>query len=484
MYTSHNSSPANRQAQHSRRHGQIYTVLKFQRNLNSEPAIVTNRRMSMEREITDRLLQWKNSRRRKPLLLTGVRQCGKTYTIRDFGDRHFEKTVYLNFEENSRLSSLFEDDYDVHRIIREIEIFQKTKIVAGKTLLIMDEIQECPRAITSLKYFCENLRELHVISAGSLLGVALKRDNISFPVGKVNRMQMFPMNFREFAKASGMAEMLDSLKNHPMDHPIPELYSVPLEKLLKEFYFVGGMPEAVKEWQSSHDIREIEEIQDEILRDYADDFAKHAPLRDVEKIRWIWDSIPVQLAKENNKFVFSHVRKGKRSAELEDALQWLRDAGLVIQLELVEKPEIPLSSAANASYFKVYFSDIGLLCRKSGLSAKTLWEENALFSQYKGALAENYVLNELRSQGETLYFWRSGNTAEVDLLTEHQGQIVPIEVKAADNVQAKSYRLFCRRYAPLTGFKMSLKNAGINFCEDTRTFNLPLWMAWNWKAYL
>ena len=438
----------------------------------------------MEREITWKLIRWKDSKRRKPLLLTGVRQCGKTYVIKAFGERCFENTVYLNFEENGRLSALFDDDYDVYRIIREIEITQRTVITPGKTLLIMDEIQECPRAITSLKYFCENMLELHVVCAGSLLGVALKRENISFPVGKVNRMQMFPMNFREFVMASGMTDSLELLKKKEIDRPIPALYSVPFEKLLKEYYIVGGMPEAVKVWQASHDVSEIEEIQNEILNDYADDFAKHAPLNQVEKIRWIWDSVPKQLAKENNKFVFSHVKKGKRSAELEDALQWLQDAGLVVQLELVEKPEIPLSSVSNAAYFKVYFSDVGLLRCKSRLSAETIWEGNALFMQYKGAFAENYVLNELRSQGESVYFWRSGNTAEVDILTESQGQIIPMEVKSADNVQAKSYRLFCKKYSPAVGFKFSMKNAGENLCEKTRTISLPLWMVWNWKEYL
>ena len=438
----------------------------------------------MEREITTKLLQWKDSKRRKPLLLTGVRQCGKTFALTDFGERFFENTVYLNFEENGQLGQLFNYDYDVRRIIREIEISRKVQIVPGKTLLILDEIQECPRAITALKYFCENLRELHVACAGSLLGVAIKRENISFPVGKVNRMQMFPLTFSEFLNACDEGQYLELLREWPADRPVPELYAVPLEKLLKEYYAIGGMPEAVMEWRESHDIRVVEEIQDEILKDYADDFAKHAPLSQVEKIRWIWDSVPKQLAKENNKFVFSHVKEGKRSVELEDALQWLRDAGLVTQLELVEKPELPLSSAADATYFKVYFSDIGLLRRKSGLSFETIREESELYLRYKGSLAENYVLNELLAQGETAYFWRSGNTAEVDLLLESDGKLIPMEVKSADNVKAKSYQQFCKRYSPPVGFKLSLKNIGENLCENTRTISLPLWLAWNWKTYL
>lgn len=438
----------------------------------------------MERDITEKLLKWKDSKRRKPLLLTGVRQCGKTYALTDFGKRYFENTVYLNFEENEQFGELFDYDFDVRRIIREISIQQRVQIIPGKTLLILDEIQECPRAITALKYFCENMRELHIACAGSLLGVAIKRENISFPVGKVNRLQMFPLSFPEFVRACDAGQYLELLQEWPVDRPVPELYAVPMEKLLKEYYAIGGMPEAVMEWRESHDISVVEEIQDEILKDYADDFAKHAPISQVEKIRWIWDSVPKQLAKENNKFVFSHVKEGKRSAELEDALQWLRDSGLVTQLELVEKPELPLSSTADATYFKVYFSDLGLLRRKSGLSFDTIRSESDLFLRYKGSMAENYVLNELMVQGNTAYFWRSGNTAEVDIILESESVLVPMEVKAADNVKAKSYKQFCKRYAPPVGFKLSLKNIGENLCEGTRTISLPLWMAWNWKRYL
>ena len=438
----------------------------------------------MEREITEKLLKWKDSKRRKPLLLTGVRQCGKTFALTDFGERYFRNTVYLNFEESSNYAALFDYDFDVERILREIALTRKVTITPGETLLILDEIQECPRAITALKYFCENKRELHVACAGSLLGVALKRKNISFPVGKVNRMQMFPMSFREFVLACGDREYLELLTDWSADRPIPELYTVPMTRLLKEYYVVGGMPEAVLEWCDSHDMTAVEEIQDEILKDYSDDFSKHAPISQVEKIRWIWDSVPKQLAKENNKFVFSHVKEGKRSAELEDALQWLRDAGLVTQLELVEKPELPLSSAADATYFKVYFSDLGLLRRKSGLSFRTIMDEDAFFMRYKGSIAENYVLNELLEQGENVFFWRSGNTAEVDILTESDGRIIPMEVKAADNVQAKSYKQFCKRYAPAVGYKFSLKNIGESLCEQTRTISLPLFLVWNWKNYM
>ncbi len=438
----------------------------------------------MEREITGKLLKWKDSKLRKPLILTGVRQCGKTYILTEFGKKNFRNVVYLNFEADSALGSVFDYNYDIDRILREISLINHTTITPGETLLILDEIQECPRAITSLKYFCENKRELHVACAGSLLGIALKNGNVSFPVGKVNRLQMFPLSFKEFVIASGEGTTLEVLADWPGDRPIPESYAALMVRLFKEYYSVGGMPEAVLEWHDSHDIEVVEEIQDEILKGYADDFSKHAPLNQVEKIRWIWDSIPIQLSKENNKFVFSHVRAGKRAAELEDALQWLNDSGLVAILELVEQIESPLSSVADATYFKVYFSDLGLLRRKAGLSHKTILDEDAMFMRFKGALAENYVLNELLVQGYKAYFWRSGNSAEVDILTEYDNAIIPMEVKSSDNVKAKSLQQYCKRYAPKVAYKLSLKNIGESDYEQTRIVSLPLYLTWNWKYYL
>jgi predicted AAA+ superfamily ATPase len=257
-----------------------------------------------------------------------------------------------------------------------------------------------------------------------------------------------------------------------------------MKQLLKEYYIVGGMPEAVKTWVETHDISEVEEVQKEILADYADDFSKHAPINELPKIRWIWDSVPVQLAKENNKFVFSHVKQGKRSAELEDALEWLSNAGLIIKTELVEKPQIPLSGFADKTYFKVYMSDIGLLRAKSGITAETIIEESVLYDKFKGALAENYVLNELKALNKEPYFWRSGNTAEIDFIYEENGDIVPVEVKSADNTQAKSYRQFCKKYIPAKGLKLSKKNIAENVCEKTLTYSIPLYLTWNIDYYI
>ena len=437
----------------------------------------------MYREITKELIKWKDNSRRKPLILTGVRQCGKTYIVDEFGKNHFKNVAHLNFEESENAEAIFEYDFDVNRIIKELGYLTGEKIIAGETLLFFDEIQNCPRAITALKYFCENKRDLHVVCAGSLLGVAIKRDKLAFPVGKVNRLQLYPMSFKEFVMACGRSDLIEMLKEWPTDRAVPDLYAVPMKKLLKEYYIVGGMPEAVQTWIDTNDYDEVTDVQKEILRDYADDFSKYAPINDIPKIRWIWDSVPVQLAKENNKFVFSHVKAGKRSAELEDALQWLTDAGLITQLFLVEKPELPLSGFADKTYFKVYMSDIGLLRAKSGMSPETVLGETDMYIKFKGGFAENYVLGELRSIGKEPYFWRSGNTAEVDYIYEDQALLIPVEVKSADNTQAKSYKQFCRRYEPMIGFKLSEKNIAEYMCEKTRTYSLPLYMSWNIEYY-
>lgn len=437
----------------------------------------------MQRDFIQNLIEWKDSKRRKPLILTGVRQCGKTYLLKEFGSEYFDNFCYINFESAGKYSAIFEYDYDVKRILREIELAENVKITAGKTLLIFDEIQECPKAITSLKYFCENLQELHLVCAGSLLGVAIKKENISFPVGKVNRMQLYPMSFKEYLQAVGEGKYIELFNDWNINREIPELYTVPLERHLKNYYIVGGMPEAVKEFAESGDYAEVAKIQDEILSDYSDDFSKHAPISEIEKIRMIWDSIPKQLAKENNKFVFSHVKEGKRAHELEAALQWLKNSGLVHLVELVQNAELPLSSNADSTYFKVYMADSGLLCRRLGLSYKNILEENTALSTFKGAITENYVLQELIVQNKVPYFWRSGNTAELDFLFEEDGNVIPVEVKAATNTQAKSFKQFCKKYQNKTGFKLSLKNIAENDCEGTNAVNLPLYLLWNISSY-
>lgn len=437
----------------------------------------------MYREAMEKLKQWKDSTRRKPLMVTGVRQCGKTYLIKEFAKESFEDYVYLNFETEEKLEAIFEYDYDVERILKEIEIVTVQKIVPGRTLLIFDEIQQCPRAITSLKYFCENKNDLHLVCAGSLLGVAIKSENISFPVGKVNRLRLYPMSFKEFVIADGGQRFIDALDKWNVDRPLPEIYTKPMEDYLKNYYIIGGMPEAVLSWTTCHDYAKADEILSEILEDYGDDFSKHAPIKEIEKIRWIWESVPKQLAKENNKFVFSHVKEGKRSAELEDALQWLKDSGLIHILELVPHIESPLTAYADATYFKVYMSDVGLLRKKLRIAAKTILEGNESLQTFKGALAENYVFCQLNCLGLEPFFWRSQNMAELDFVFEEDNVIYPMEVKAADNVRAKSYAQFCKKYKPKKGFKCSLKNIAQNDCEGVETVSLPLYMLFDLKNY-
>lgn len=439
----------------------------------------------MERDIMKQLVAWKDSPDRKPLLVTGVRQCGKTYILKEFGNRYFEDTAYFYFEGNKGLASIFDYDLDPVRILRELgSIVRGQEIIPRKTLIIFDEIQACPNAVTSLKYFCENMKEIPIVCAGSLLGISVKRDGISFPVGKVDRLQMYPMTFAEFLRADGGQALYEGAMRLDLGRELPELYSIPLEKSLKYYYIVGGMPEVVKKWVDTHNFEEVSRLQDTILEDYNSDFAKYAPKTDIPKLGWIWNSVPKQLAKDNNKFVFSHVKEGKRSNELEDALEWLTDAGLVYRLEMVSNPELPLSFYADATFFKVYMSDIGLLRRKSGLSHKTILEEPEIYKNFKGALTENYVLNELLAQGKRPYFWRSGNTAELDFLFEDKDRVIPVEAKAAISTRAKSYLQFCKKYKPTLGFRFSMKNVGDNMTEETHTYSLPLYLLWKMDWYL
>ena len=432
-----------------------------------------------------KLLIWKDKEDRKPLLLTGVRQCGKTYVCKEFGKNHFADCAYFNFEGNAGLASVFEYDFNVERIIDELgNIIRGKKIIPGESLVILDEIQECPKAITALKYFCENMPQLHIVCAGSLLGVYIKRDNISFPVGKVDRLRMYPMSFSEFLKADGEGAILEGAQKYDIEQELPLLYTGKLEKELKYYYIVGGMPEVVAKWIKTHNFEAIESIQDNILQDYSNDFAKHAPKTDIPKLGWIWDSIPKQLAKDNSKFVFSHVKAGKRSSELEDALAWLVDAGLVHKLELVSHPELPLSYCSDATYFKIYMSDVGLLRKKSGVSYKTILEDSDLYKNFKRAFTENYVLTELLYQGISPYFWRSGNTAELDFLFEFEDNIIPVEAKAQIHTRAKSYTQFCKKYNSKIGFKFSMKNIGDNIVEGVKTYSVPLYMIWRLKDYL
>ena len=431
------------------------------------------------------LINWKNKKVRKPLMVLGVRQCGKTYLIKEFGKQEFEDMAYCNFDGNKGLQSIFDYDFDINRILEELgSIVLGKKIVPGKTLLVLDEIQDCPRAIQALKYFCENLPELHVIGAGSLLGIALRGEGTSFPVGKVERLEMFPMSFEEFVIADGGEKYINGINKIPFKREISELYTVPMQKYLQNYYLVGGMPEAVQKWIDTHDYAEVEQIQDQILRDYADDFGKHASPETAIKIKLIWDAIPSQIAKDNNKFVFSHVKQGARAKDLEDALEWLVSAGLVYKLNLVSTPQLPLESMKDNNYFKVYMADVGLLRRKSNVNYRTILNGDASYIQFKGAFTENYVLSQLKCLKVPAYFWRTQADAEVDFISDWEGVLFPIEVKSADNTKAKSLQLFCKRFSPKIAFRTSLKNVGDNIKASTHEWCLPLYILFRLKDYV
>ena len=439
----------------------------------------------MERCIEEKLRLWKDKINRKPLLVTGARRCGKTYTIKQFGQREFASAAYLNLAKDSAAAAVFAYDCDVRRIIDELgHIVLERPVIPGETLLVLDEIQACPRAISALKYFCEDMPELHVIAAGSTLGAAVEAQTIDFPEGEIECLSMYPLSFPEFAAAGGQSAVLDGLRSYGLGEPLPELYTTKLEKLLKQYFIVGGMPEAVQIWADTRDYSLVDELQRAVLEGYARDFAANRSLAKAQRIRMLWDSIPVQLARENNKFVFSHVKKGARAKELEDALEWLNDAGLIYKSDLAAQPELPLSDVADKTFFKVYMSDVGLLRQKANLHYRSVLAADDNYARFKWALAENYVLIQLKAMGVDSWFWRSDASAEIDFITDCEGLLTPIEVKAADNTKAKSLRLFCQRYNPKLAFKLSLRNIGVYLENSTEVWSLPLYAVHRLKEYL
>ncbi len=426
----------------------------------------------MERTLIDKLVEWKNKASRKPLILKGVRQCGKTYLLKQFGKRYYEDTAYFNFEETEALKAVFEKDYDTKRIVFELGLHCGKTIQPGTTLLFFDEIQECGRAITAMKYFCENAPEYHIVCAGSLLGIALQKQ-LSFPVGKVDFLTLYPMSFFEYLRAGDEEAVANYIEQYKKGDTLPAVVSEKLELLLKQYYVTGGMPEVVETWFRTKSIEQVETVQQAIINSYELDFAKHAPAKDFPKLSAIWRSIPEQLAKENTKFIFSHVKKGWRSKDLEDALEWLIGAGLVYKVCKIEKPYIPLSSYADDTAFKLYMSDVGILRKLSKLPYEVVLDATPHYREFKGSMTENYVLCELiQSVDDTAYYWSSGNTAEVDFIIQSGADIVPIEVKSEKNVKARSLAEYRKKYEPKYAVKTSMKN-------DTggeEVLNIPLYM--------
>lgn len=434
----------------------------------------------MERTLIRELCSWKEKENRKPLILKGVRQCGKTYLLKDFGRRCYENVAYFNFEETDSLVSVFEKDYDTKRILFELELFLGRSIRPGTTLIILDEIQECGRALTAMKYFCENAPEYHIVCAGSLLGIALQKQ-LSFPVGKVDFLTLYPMSFSEFLRACGTEMLADYLDHFKKGDTIPEIIGDKLSNYLKQYYITGGMPEVVSAWQKTNNIEEVERIQQNIINSYEFDFAKHAPTKDFPKLSAIWRSIPEQLAKENTKFIFSQVKKGWRSKDLEDALEWLIAAGLVYKVRRTEKPFIPLSAYADDTAFKLYMADIGILRRLSKLPYEVILDATPNYKEFKGSLTENYVCCELiRCVDETPYYWSSGNTAEVDFILQCAGEIVPIEVKSERNVKARSLAEYRKKYMPEYAVKTSMKPE----ISGEEVLNIPLYLISALKRFM
>lgn len=425
----------------------------------------------MYRNIYKELLNWKNRPDLKPLILLGARQVGKTYILQDFGKREFENMVYVNCQRNSICEQLFRD-LDVKRIVTELERYFDTNIVAGKTLLIFDEIQEAENAITSLKYFCEEMNSLHVAVAGSLLGIQLREEE-SFPVGKVHTLKMYPMTFNEYLMACGQQRLLEVLGNK--DWESMKLHNEKLTELLRQYFFVGGMPEAVSKYIETGNVREVREVQREILETYSHDMAKHSKTQ-IQRIHQVWQSIPAQLSRENKKFFYGSLRKGARAKDFELALQWLVDAGLVYRVERCKKPVHPLKFYADDSAFKLYMLDCGLLACMSEANPNMLLLNDNAFVEFKGAFAENFVLQHLKTvpDSSVFYYSKDNSTMEIDFLFQTEERIVPIEVKAAENVASRSLYLFVNEDFKEQGFR-GLRFSLKPYIQQSWMENVPLY---------
>ena len=418
----------------------------------------------------EKLLKWKESKRRKPLIIEGARQVGKTWLMKEFGKKAYANTVYVNFDSNSRMAELFASDLDTDRLIMGLELYAGHKIDTGSTLLIFDEVQEVPRALTSLKYFCENAPQYHIVCAGSLLGIAL-HEGTSFPVGKVDFLKLYPLCFKEFLMATGKERFAELLNKR--DFGMITSFKQTYINALKQYYFVGGMPEAVQSFAENKDFNEAREIQKRILTAYEQDFSKHAPNEIVPKIRMIWNSIPSQLAKENKKFIYGLIREGARAKEYETAIMWLSDCGLVHKVSRVNAAGIPLKAYENLKAFKLFMVDVGLLGCMAGLRQRTLLDGNDLFVEFKGALTEQYVCQQLKTIEDLgiYYYTNDRGSCEVDFVIDTGELIIPVEVKAEVNLKAKSLKTYREKFSP----DVSVRTSMADFKKEDWLVNLPLY---------
>lgn len=423
----------------------------------------------MERSIYSSLKKWKESPTRKPLILQGARQVGKTYILKEFGAREYSEVVYINCDDNNDMQNMFVD-YDVDRIIRSMSAISGVSIKPSTTLLILDEIQEVERGLASLKYFCEKAPEYHVAVAGSLLGITL-HEGTSFPVGKVDMLYMYPMDFEEFLLAMGKEQLVELLRSNSWAALTP-LRGM-LTELLRQYYFVGGMPEAVKTYVERGDIWEVRSIHSKIIDAYRNDMSKHVPKQQVQRINMVWNSIPSQLARDNKKFIYGALRKGARANDFEIAIQWLVDSGLVHKVHRISKPVVPLKFYEDMASFKLFLLDCGLLGALSETPPEQILIGDNVFEEYKGAFTENYVLQQLKSLPRTFvyYYSNDNSTLEIDFVVQHEAHVIPIEVKAEENLRAKSLRQFVTDNAGLHGVRFSMSD----YREQDWLTNVPLW---------
>lgn len=424
----------------------------------------------MYRTAIEKLFKWKESKYRKPLIIEGARQVGKTWLMKEFGKQAYADTVYINFDSNTVMAQLFESDLDTDRIITGLELYAGHKIVPDSTLLIFDEVQEVPKALTSLKYFCENAPQYHIICAGSLLGIAL-HEGTSFPVGKVDFLKLYPLTFREFLTATGNGQLAQLLEER--DFKMITSFKQVYIDALKHYYFVGGMPEAVLRFAQNKDFNEARIIQKNILAAYEQDFSKHAPNELVPKIRMLWNSIPSQLAKENKKFIYGLVREGARAKEYESAIMWLVDCGLLHKVSRINKAAFPLKAYEDLKAFKLFTSDVGLLGCMAGLHQRSLLDGNELFVEFKGALTEQYVCQQLEATEDlgVYYYTNSRGSCEVDFIVDTGKQIIPLEVKAQTNLKSKSLKSYRDNFSP----DISVRTSMADFKKDDWLVNLPLY---------
>lgn len=424
----------------------------------------------MYRTAIEKLYRWKNGKRRKPLIIEGARQVGKTWLMKEFGREAYDDTVYINFDSNSRMAQLFASDLDTDRLVMGLELYAGRKIEAEQTLLIFDEVQEVPRALSALKYFYENAPQYHIVCAGSQLGIAL-HEGTSFPVGKVDFLSLYPLSFQEFLMAAAGARFAELLETQ--DYPMINSFKSMYIDLLKQYYFVGGMPEAVQSFVEEKDFNEVRDIQRRILEAYEQDFSKHAPAGMVPRIRMVWNSIPSQLAKENKKFIYGLMREGGRAKEYEAAIMWLCDCGLVHRVSRVNAGSIPLKAYEDLKAFKLFLLDVGLLGCMTGLHQQTLLDGSHLFTEFKGALTEQYVCQQLKTVEDlgVYYYTNDRGSCEVDFIVDTGRYVVPVEVKAEVNRKAKSLRTYREKYSP----EISVRASMADYKREEWLINLPLY---------